>query len=355
MSTQPEQQFAAPEVSRDVAKWATDKLDVVFAEVSNYAHIQEGHLLPVIGAVAVQKPMLEEAGPGSGKTNFMNVLAATIYDSKTGKGVSVGEIEGNADMTPSDIVGVRMLDRTTGQFQLKESPLMNQVVKVDEISRASVRAQAAFMKALVSHSITPNGSTETYQLPKAQIVMAAQNATDPEQGTNPLTQALLDRFFVSIQPQPYGDRDYNAIAKIRERTGEIDNPESLVDYMVTPDELVYLANVIRGFRLTPDATQHTREIIYALRDSGDVNGAESNLNFQRPIDAVHALAKVAALLDGAYKVGRGHVDLAAAHTLRHRVVLSDNAIYDAKLKPEDVIADAIASTPKQFVPRKVAN
>ncbi len=148
---------------------------VSYVELITFSIIFEGHVLI-------------EGIPGIAKTLTAKTISKLLN-------LSFSRIQCTVDILPSDIIGTRVYNQKTGEFELRLGPIYSNVVLVDEINRASPRAQSALLEAMQERQITIDG--ETVKLPRPFTVIATQNPIELE-GTFPLPEAQLDRFYIKI-------------------------------------------------------------------------------------------------------------------------------------------------------------
>jgi len=132
--------------------------------------------------------MLLEDVPGTGKTTFAKTLAKTI-------GCGFNRIQFTPDTLPSDVTGVSIYNMKNGTFEYMKGSVINNVILVDEINRASPKTQASLLEAMEERQVTVDGNT--YLLPRPFMVIATQNPIDCI-GTYNLPEAQLDRFFMKL-------------------------------------------------------------------------------------------------------------------------------------------------------------
>src|SRR5256712_8071942 len=149
--------------------------------------IVEGTLIAIFAGGHV----LLEGVPGLGKTLLVRTLSEVLD-------ISFNRIQFTPDLMPADILGTNMVMETTGgrrEFQFQKGPIFAHLVLADEINRATPKTQSALLEAMQEHSVTAGG--EIRRLSEPFFVMATQNPIDQE-GTYPLPEAQLDRFFFKL-------------------------------------------------------------------------------------------------------------------------------------------------------------
>src|SRR5437868_4628452 len=174
--------------------------------------IIEGTLTALIAGGHV----LLEGVPGLGKTLLVRTLADALR-------LKFQRIQFTPDLMPADLIGTNIvLETPTGQrkFEFQGGPVFANVLLADEINRATPKTQSALLEAMQEHSVTVAG--QTYPLPQPFFVMATQNPLEME-GTYPLPEAQLDRFFFKllVKYPTFGDME-----SILDRTTEVETPHA---------------------------------------------------------------------------------------------------------------------------------
>jgi MoxR-like ATPase len=261
--------------------------------------------------------VLLEGVPGLAKTLTVKTLAGVL-------GGSYSRIQFTPDLVPADLVGTRVYRPDTGGFETELGPVFCNFLLADEINRAPAKVQSALLEVMQEQQVTIGGTT--YEVPAPFIVMATQNPIESE-GTYPLPEAQVDRFLMKVLVD-YPDageeaavvgRSLREPAVIRERLALVD----LKRYAVAAQTVLVGRETIGYAVALADATRHPAA--HGLRDLAPM--IEFGASPRGPIGLVSA-ARVLALLRG-----RGHVALddvrdLAADVLRHRIVLSYDALSD---------------------------
>src|SRR4051812_39093329 len=164
---------------------------------------------------------LLEGVPGLGKTLLVRTLSQVLD-------LAFSRIQFTPDLMPSDIIGTNIINETEqGRrvFTFQPGPVFAQIVLADEINRATPKTQSALLEAMQEHSVTVGGTVHRLQEPF--FVMATQNPIEQE-GTYPLPEAQLDRFFFKLLVD-YSSREEMAMILDRTTRGEFPQPEKVMD------------------------------------------------------------------------------------------------------------------------------
>jgi MoxR-like ATPase len=277
--------------------------------------------------------VLLEGVPGLAKTLTVRTLAHVL-------GGTFGRIQFTPDLVPADLIGTRVYRPDSGTFETSLGPVFANFLLADEINRAPAKVQSALLEVMQERQVTIAG--ETHTVPRPFIVMATQNPIESE-GTYPLPEAQVDRFLMKIIV------DYPSTGEEAAVVGRSLGDEVAVREVLTLDHLAQFAVAARSVMVDRELIGYAVALADATRRPaehgiGDIARlVEFGASPRGPIGLVQA-ARVLALLRG-----RGHVvgadirDL-AGDVLRHRIVLS----YDAL--SEGVTADTILERVLEAVP-----
>ncbi len=277
--------------------------------------------------------VLLEGVPGLAKTLTVKTLAAVL-------GGSYNRIQFTPDLVPADLVGTRMYRPDTGAFDTELGPVHCNFLLADEINRAPAKVQSALLEVMQEQQVTIGGST--YPVPLPFIVMATQNPIESE-GTYPLPEAQLDRFLMKILVDyPSAGEEAAVVGRSLvqpARVREVISLDALRRYSEAVPTIGVDREVIGYAVALADATRHPAQ--HGLPELASM--IDFGASPRGPIGLIQS-ARVLALLRG-----RGHVVVAdvrdlALDLLRHRIVLS----YDAL--SEGVTADQLLERVLDAVP-----
>ncbi|MGQ9908829.1 MAG: AAA family ATPase [Candidatus Flexifilum sp.] len=281
--------------------------------------------LTVLGLLCQGHILIEDI-PGVGKTMLAKALARSI-------GVSFSRIQFVPDLTPSDVIGVTIFNEKTREFEFKPGPIMAQIVLADEINRADAKTQAALLEAMEERQVTVDGVTYAFQEPF--LVIATQNPIEYE-GTFPLPEAQLDRFFLRIQlGYPSAAEELQVLT-----AQQIEHPLRHTFQVVTAQELVSAQTAVREVYVADEVKRYIIDIVNGTRAHPEVYLGAS----PRGSLALFRASQARAAMAGREYVTPDDVKALAEVTLSHRLILSDEARL-RKLAPRTIINGIIASTP----------
>jgi len=287
--------------------------------------------------------VLLEGVPGLGKTLLVKSLSHAL-------GVSFKRIQFTPDLMPSDIVGTEVLTESNGrrEFQFKKGPIFAHVVLADEINRATPKTQSAVLEAMEEKQVTVFGESHTLESPF--IVLATQNPIELE-GTYPLPEAQLDRFFFKLMVAPPSPVELREILKrtTGTQTGDTDK--------VLPDDggkLVHaMQQLLRQVLIAPPIEDYVVRIVHATQPNpnngnGSTTPVKQYLRFgasPRGAQAVILGAKGNALADGRIHVSYEDVSKVIYPALRHRIILNFQA--DAEnVNSDQILAEVVKRVPR---------
>jgi MoxR-like ATPase len=277
--------------------------NVIEALSRDYLQGKEEVLRLSVIALLVGGHILVEDLPGLGKTTVALALAGVT-------GLSFGRVQCTSDLLPSDITGLSIFNRESGQFSFQPGPIFNNIVLLDEINRAMPRTQSAMLEAMEERRVTIEGTT--HQLPDPFMVFATQNPSD-QSGTFLLPESQLDRFLFCTgigYPAEQLEREIIASGGIRERLGNM-LP------LVTNTEIMAIKHDVQTVYLSEKVLSYIHNIVLATRRHELILTGLST----RAAISVALAAKAAAFLDGRDYVAPEDVKGIAVPVCAHRLAM----------------------------------
>jgi MoxR-like ATPase len=290
----------------------------------------------VLVALFANGHALLEGVPGLGKTLLVRSLAQSLS-------LQFNRIQFTPDLMPADVTGTTIVVETESgrEFQFRKGPVFTQILLADEINRATPKTQSSLLEAMQERSVTVGGTTHTLERPF--LVMATQNPIEQE-GTYPLPEAQLDRFFFKLEVG-YSTRE--ELAEILNRTTAGESPT--IERVLDAQTILAHQKLVRHVRIAPQVQDFAVRLVLATHPKGQFATPLTNryLRFGASPRAAQTLAlgaKVYALLDG-----RGHATVedikrCALPALRHRVLVNFEGEAEG-INPDSIIQNAVETLP----------
>jgi MoxR-like ATPase len=320
-------------------------LEEALHEVKRVIVGQDGMLERMVVALLAGGHVLLEGVPGLAKTLTVKTFAQVL-------GGTFRRIQFTPDLVPADLVGTRIYRPDTGRFDVELGPVFGNFLLADEINRAPAKVQSALLEVMQEQQVTIGG--QTFSVPLPFLVMATQNPIEAE-GTYPLPEAQVDRFLMKVvvdypstgEEAAVVGRSLGDPAEVRECL----NLEDLKRYSRACQSILVDREVISYAVALADATRRPAQ--FGLKDLEPL--IEYGASPRGPIGLIQA-GRALALLRGRSHVSPDDVRDLAADVLRHRLVLSYEAL------AEDISADniieqvlvAVEEPPADHVGRVVA-
>ncbi|HQU46946.1 MAG TPA: MoxR family ATPase [Pirellulales bacterium] len=289
---------------------------------------------------------LLEGVPGLGKTLLVRSLAEALS-------LKFSRIQFTPDLMPADILGTNMVMEAPGGrrvFEFQQGPIFTQICLADEINRATPKTQSAMLETMQEGSVTVAG--HRYKLEQPFFVMATQNPIEQE-GTYPLPEAQLDRFFFKLVVG-YSTREELSTIIDRTTRGEIIEVQKVMDGV----EIQRWQQLVREVILAPHVQDYLVRLTLSTHPEGPFALPVTNQYIRwgsspRGAQTMALAAKVRALLEGRYNVSFEDVRRVFLPAMRHRVLLNFEAQAEG-MEPDQVLLDLLEGVPEKGETEKAA-
>jgi MoxR-like ATPase len=267
----------------------------------------------VLAALACGGHVLFEDVPGTAKTVLARSIAGSI------EGSVASRIQCTPDLQPTDVTGLSVFNQQTREFEFRPGPVFANILLVDEINRAMPKTQSALLESMAERQVTIDGTT--HQLPDPFLLLATENPIEQE-GTFPLPEAQLDRFFLkTVLGYPTVDEEMEIVRGQREQ-----HPLTLLRPVVTLDAVRELQHAIEDVYIDDLVLRWIVELVDASRHLEQVAlGASVRASL-----ALERTARAWALLSGRDYVTPEDVELLFLPVLGHRVVFTPTFLAEAR-------------------------
>jgi MoxR-like ATPase len=299
---------------------------------------QDQLLERMLVALLARGHLLVEGVPGLAKTMAIKTLAAAL-------GGEFKRIQFTPDLVPADLIGTRIYNQKTGEFNVSLGPVFANLLLADEINRAPAKVQSALLEVMQERQVTIG--RETFQVPDPFLVMATQNPIETE-GTYELPEAQVDRFMMKVlvgYPTPTEEfviveRMISALPAVQE--------------VLTQEQLLELQRLSDKVYVDPALIEYAVRLAAATRNPAEV-GLRDLAHFitfgASPRASINLIltARALAFIRGRdYALPQDVLDMALDVT-RHRLVLSYEALSDG-IRADDILKKIVDAVPLPVVP-----
>jgi len=302
--------------------------------IVGHESIVEGTLIAILAGGHI----LLEGVPGLGKTLLVRTLSEVLD-------LPFNRIQFTPDLMPADILGTNIVMESADgrrQFQFQKGPIFANIILADEINRATPKTQSAMLEAMQEKSVTAGG--EIRRLSEPFFVLATQNPIDQE-GTYPLPEAQLDRFFFKLVVSYPTAADLHEVIN---RTTEGSKP--VISKILTQSEIIEWQKLVREVPVASHVKNFAVRLVLATHPKTETACQISTqyLRFgssPRGAQSLILAAKVRALIQGRFNASYEDVVSVALPTLRHRLILNFEA------EAEEITSDQIISQILREIPK----
>lgn len=254
--------------------------------------------------------VLLEGMPGLGKTMLVRTISEVLA-------LTFKRIQFTPDLMPSDVTGTNIMvkEDARSSFRFEQGPIFANLVLADEINRATPKTQSALLEAMQEHTVTVGN--ESHRLQEPFLVLATQNPIEQE-GTYPLPEAQLDRFLFKVLV-PFPDKE--ELRGIVQLTEGADKPE--IHSIMTGEELLATRTMVSQIPIADAVMDYILDLVMATHQKNPYirEGASP-----RAAQAIIRTARARAFMEGRFNVAFEDVKSVAYPVLRHRILLSFDAI-----------------------------
>lgn len=275
--------------------------------------------------------VLLEGMPGLGKTMLVRTIGQVFL-------LTFKRIQFTPDLMPSDVTGTNIMVKEEGKssFRFERGPIFANLVLADEINRATPKTQSALLEAMQEHTVTVGN--ESHQLEEPFLVLATQNPIEQE-GTYPLPEAQLDRFMFKVLVKFPNKEELRGIVGLTE--GQ-ETPE--IRTLLNGEELLKVRKMIARIPIADAVMDYILELVMATHE---VNPYIREGASPRAAQSLIRASRARAFMEGRLNVSFEDVQSVAYPVLRHRVLLSFDAISEG-ITEDTVIRQIIDSKEKSL-------
>jgi MoxR-like ATPase len=301
--------------------------------------VGQDHLLErLVVALLARGHILVEGVPGLAKTLAIKTVADVI-------GGEFKRIQFTPDLVPADLVGTRIYNQKTGEFNTSFGPVFTNLLLADEINRAPAKVQSALLEVMQERQVTIG--QETFKVPNPFLVLATQNPIETE-GTYPLPEAQVDRFMLKVlvgYPTPTEE-----FVIVERMTGAL----QAVQKVLTTEQLLSLQQEAARVYVDPALIEYAVKLVTATRTPKDLGlkELERYITFgaspRASINLILAGRSLAFVRGRGYALPQDVLDI-ALDVIRHRLVLSYEALSD-NVTSDDLLRQLLKRIPIPEVP-----
>lgn len=278
--------------------------------------------LVVLSMVSGGHVLIEDI-PGVGKTSLVSALSRSVD-------CSFNRIQFTPDVVPSDITGFSIYNQKSGEFEFRPGAAMSNFVLVDEINRASAKAQSSLLEVMEEKQVTVD--LKTYSLEEPFMVLATQNPID-SLGTYPLPEAQIDRFQVKVSlGYPGMDEEMRIISMTNKE-------KKYLSSVATTEDIIKIKKMSESIYVDESVSRYIISIVTASRNHPDIQLGSS----PRGSISLYRMGQAFALYKGRDYVIPDDIKYLAPYVLPHRFILSHEAKANRKSR-NDIMREIMENT-----------
>ncbi len=310
-------------------------LTEVGKRIVGHHEINEG----ILTSLLANGHVLLEGIPGLGKTKLVQTLADVLH-------LTFSRIQFTPDLMPADIVGTNVVQETADgekMLMFQPGPIFANIILADEVNRATPKTQSALLEAMQEKTVSVGRRTHRLELPF--FVMATQNPLEME-GTYPLPEAQLDRFFVKLRvTYP----DVADLHEILDRTTQVEEPS--VQRVLDGQQIIEMRTIARTVPIAKPIQEYAIRLVLATHPQTAfarplVNRYVRYGASPRGAQALVLGGKIRALLDGRVHVASEDIRAMVLPALRHRVLLNFEGEAE-QIDPDNILQDVLEHIPEE--------
>lgn len=313
-------------------------MEKVLYEVKKIIVGQDNLLERLVVALLARGHILVEGVPGLAKTMAIKTLADTI-------GGQFQRIQFTPDLVPADLIGTRIYNQKTGEFNTSLGPVFTNLLLADEINRAPAKVQSALLEVMQERQVTIG--RETFAVDEPFLVMATQNPIESE-GTYPLPEAQVDRFMLKVLVgYPSATEEFVIVERMTAGFGAVQK-------ILTTQQLVDMQKEVAKVYVDPALIEYAVQLVNATRNPQSI-GLHDISRFitygaspRASINLVLAARALAFVRGRVYALPQDVRDL-AADVIRHRLLLSYEALAE-NVTADDLLVKLLNAIPMPEVP-----
>lgn len=322
------------QMKQDLDRFRTD-FETLRNEIAKVIVGQEDIVQGTLAALIAGGHVLLEGVPGLGKTLLVRTLSDALH-------LKFQRIQFTPDLMPADLIGTNVVLETPEggrKFEFQQGPVFANVLLADEINRATPKTQSALLEAMQEHSVTVAG--QTFKLPEPFFVLATQNPLEME-GTYPLPEAQLDRFFFKLLVKFPSSSEMETIL---DRTTEVNQP--FAQPVLAGDRILEMSRLVRQIPVADEVRRYGIAVVLGTHPENALATSMAKRfvrygSSPRGAQAMILAAKLRAILDKRYHVSREDLRAVAPAALRHRLILNFEGQAEG-VQADTVIADVLKS------------